>query len=345
MSEASAEHDVGRPYLLLVATMLFWGSGFSSSEVLVNHMPHSVAAFLRFGGGAVALLVVMPFQSRSGRTSARNWSRAVLAGFLEVFAYNIFFFWGLSLAPAVDASTIVPVMSPILTTAFMVLTRKETASARRIAGLSIGLAGAAIFFVGTGDASGGTTRLVGDLLFLLSAGCWAAYTVYGARILGGMEPLKATTYAMLSGAILLGFYASPKADEVHWAALPASVWLNVVYVAIGPTAVAYLFYYRGVRAVGPSAATTMMFLVPVIGTFCSVVFLGESFGTLQTVGAVVLLVGAFLAVTEGHLVARRSRLPVEVASAAKAQPSGAAPNGGRPGGSKVAGAEQSGRPL
>lgn len=309
MSDASAVHDARNPYLLLVATMLFWGSGFSSSEVLVDHMPHSVAAFLRFGGGAVALLVVMPFQSRSGRTSARNWSRAALAGFLEVFAYNIFFFWGLSLAPAVDASTIVPVMSPILTTAFMVLTGKETASVRRVTGLSIGLAGAVVFFVGTSNASGGTDRLTGDLLFLLSAGCWAAYTVYGSRVLGGMEPMKATTYAMLVGAVLLGCYASPNVDDVSWTALPTSVWLNVVYVAIGPTAVAYLFYYRGVRAVGPSAATTMMFLVPVIGTFCSVVFLGESFGALQAVGAVVLLVGAFLAVTQGHMFKRRVRLP------------------------------------
>jgi drug/metabolite transporter (DMT)-like permease len=311
MPDASAEHGTRSPYLLLVATMLFWGSGFSSSEVLVDHMPHAVAALLRFGGGAVALLVMLPFLSRSGRTSARNWSRAALAGFVEVFAYNVFFFWGLSLAPAVDGSMIVPVMSPILTTSVMVLSRKETASTPRVVGLSTGLAGAVIFFVGTGSASGGNDRSLGDLLFLLSAACWAAYTVYGARILGGMEPLKATTYAMLAGAILLGCYAAPNANDVHWGELPASVWLNAVYVAIGPTAVAYLFYYRGVRAVGPSAAATMMFLVPVIGTFCSVVFLNESFGTLQAVGAVVLLVGAFLAVTEGRVLGRRqARIPV-----------------------------------
>ncbi|HEY0165757.1 MAG TPA: DMT family transporter [Jatrophihabitans sp.] len=289
---------------MLAATMLFWGSGFSSSELMVDHMPHAVAALLRFGGGAVALLVVMSFLSRSGRTSARDWSRAAIAGFLEVFAYNLFFFWGLSLAPAVDASIIVPVMSPILTTAFMLLTRKEAASASRVTGLTIGLIGAAIFFLGASEGSGGSTRLVGDLLFLLSAACWAAYSVYGARVLGGMEPLKATTYAMLTGTIMLGFYASPGIDDVDWSGLSHVVWLNVAYVAIGPTAVAYLFYYRGVQAVGPSAATTMMFLVPVIGTFCSVVLLGESFGLLQAVGAVVLLAGAFLAVTGGRVLER-----------------------------------------
>ena len=76
-------------------------------------------------------------------------------------------------------------------------------------------------------------------------------------------------------------------------------------MAIGPTAVANLFYYRGVGAVGPASASTMMFIVPTVGTLCSAVFLGESFGAVQAVGAGVLLIGAVLAVTQGRL--RRSR--------------------------------------
>ncbi|GHF31686.1 membrane protein [Streptomyces mashuensis] len=304
---AAAESGKTNPYLLLTTTMVLWGSGFSSSKGVVEHLPHEVAAVLRFGGGALCLLVALPFFGRGGKTTTRDASRAAAAGLLGVFAYNVFFFWGLSLAPSMDGSTIIPVMSPVLTTSFLLLTRKEKASSARLAGLGLGIAGAVIFFIGAGgDTSSGHDRLLGDFLFLLAAVSWAAYTLTGPKVLAGIEPLKATTYATLAGSVLLALYAAPQATDVHWSGLPGSVWLNVVYVAIGPTAVAYLFYYRGIGAVGPSSASIMMFVVPVFGTLCSTLFLGESFGVVQTVGAVVLLSGAVLAVTQGKLPGRRS---------------------------------------
>ena len=45
----------------------------------------------------------------------------------------------------------------------------------------------------------------------------------------------------------------------------------------------------------------MMFMVPAVGTLCSYLFLGETFGAVQAIGAVVLLAGAVLAVTQGRV--------------------------------------------
>ncbi|MBA6433440.1 DMT family transporter [Streptomyces sp. GMR22] len=311
------------PYLLLTVTMLLWGSAFSSSKSVVAQLPHTVAALLRFGGGAVALLAAVAVLGKpaaapaaatpaaatpaaAGPASARGGGRrAALAGVLGVFAYNGFFFWGLSLAPSLDAGIVIPVLSPVLTSAFLLVTGRERASGGRLAGLALGLAGAVVFFFGAGgSAHGGTTRLTGDLLYLLSAVCWAAYTLIGPRVLAGIDPLRATTYATCAGAVLLGALAAPDLGEVRWDGLPAGLWLNVVFLAIGPAAVANLLYYRGVGTVGPASASLMMFMVPVVNTVCSMVFLDESFGALQALGALVLLSGAVLAVTRGRVPAR-----------------------------------------
>lgn len=296
-----------QPYLLLIATMVLWGSGFSSSKVIVDHLPHTVAALLRFGGGALVLLLALRFFGGSTKVPLRDRSRAALAGVLGVFLYNLFFFWGLALAPSIDGSTIIPVMSPVLTTGFLLISGKQGASAARVVGLSLGIVGAIVFFIGAGGDSGvGNARLLGDLLFLLAAVSWAAYTLTGPRVLQGIEPFKATAYSMVAGSVLLGIYCAPAAVGVQWNALPASVWLNVAYVAIGPTAVAYIFYYRGIGAVGPASASSMMFVVPLFGALCAMLFLGESFGAVQAVGAVILLVGAVLAVTQGKLPGRKA---------------------------------------
>ncbi|MFD1654338.1 EamA family transporter [Pseudonocardia alaniniphila] len=57
----------------------------------------------------------------------------------------------------------------------------------------------------------------------------------------------------------------------RWSLRPAHdvQWADLVYLAIGPTAVAYLFYYRGLRSVTPVTATISMFAVPVLGAISS----------------------------------------------------------------------------
>ena len=304
------KRGLSNPYLQLLMTMVLWGSAFSSSKAVVEHVPHSVGALLRFGGGAIALLVaVWLFGDRKTRVPARNGWLAASAGVLGVFAYNGFFFWGLSKAPSLDAGILIPVMSPVLTSTFLLLTGKERAGVARVTGLVLGLTGAAVFFTGAGGgAEGGSSRLWGDALFLISAVCWAGYTLVGSRVLSGIEPLRATTYATCAGALLLGILAAPDMAEVQWSELPSGVWLNTMYLAVGAAAIANLLYYRGVGTVGPANASLMMFTVPVVNTLCSTLFLGESFGWMQGTGAAVLLIGAALAVTQGKLPRRKTAL-------------------------------------
>lgn len=290
-------HSATVPYVNLLVTMVMFGSAFASSKVVVRQMPHEVAAALRFGGGGFLLIVVAALLRRRshpiGRLSA---IRAGLVGLLGILAYNVFFFWGLSLAPALDGSIIVPVLSPILTTASLILLGRETASWARIAGLAVGVLGALIFFIGIGGHAAGSARPIGDLLFVVGAGCWAAYSILSKSLLTGVDPLRATAWGTGVGALGLGLLAVPAADDMSWPTVSSLAWANVVFLAVGPTAIAYLFYYRGLRRVSPSAATITMFTVPIFGAFFSTVFLGESFTGLQLVGTVIMLGGAFFAV-------------------------------------------------
>ncbi|MEV7044553.1 DMT family transporter [Amycolatopsis sp. NPDC051061] len=286
------------PYLSLLTTMALFGSAFTSSKVVVGELPHDVAAFLRFGGGAAILLVLLCLRPGSARFSWHDLTRAGAAGLVGVFAYNFFFFWGLSLAPSLDGVIIVPVLSPVLTTLFFLVTRREPASTARVTGLALAVGGAVVFFAGIGGTGGlSGSRLAGDFAYLAAAACWAAYSITSKKVLSGMEPLRATTYATGIGAVALALVALPSLPRTDWTAVSTGTWANVIFLAIGPTAVAYLCYYRGLRSVSPVTATITMFAVPVFGTVTSVLFLGESFTAIQVVGALITVAGALLAVT------------------------------------------------
>ncbi|MFD4369982.1 DMT family transporter [Rhodococcus sp. NPDC058521] len=302
-------------YLYLLTTMAFFGSAFASSKMVVGELPHQVAAVLRFGGGALILILAMlMIRTRRPKITRANVFRAGLLGLLGVFGYNFFFFWGLSLAPSLDGAIIVPVMSPVLTTIFLVATKKETASPVRIAGLIIAVIGATLFFVSVGGAETTLTgsRLAGDLVFLLGAVSWAAYTIISKKVLTGVEPFQATTIGTAVGALALLLISIPSIPDVNWTSVSGLGWANVIYLAIGPTALAYLFYYRGLKTVAPSTATIMMFAVPIFGTLCATLFLGESFTKGQLLGALITIAGALLAVTQGNLGKRHEQPHAEL---------------------------------
>lgn len=284
---SGAPQAPARPHLIhahfhLLVTMVLFGTAFTGSKAVVGQMPHQTAAAFRFGGGALVLLVVLAVTRRASRERpAFSWREAVragLVGLVGVFGYNVFFFWGLALAPSVDGTILVPVLSPVLTTAVLLVTRQERASAARVAGLGLGLAGAAIFLLGADDGTGlDGSRLTGDLVFLAGSACWAVYSIASKKLLGGMDHVRATAYGTCAGAVALILLAVPSMASLRWSDVPTGTWLTLACLAVGPTAVAYVFYYRGLGSVGPSTATMLMFTVPVFGVASSVLVLGESF--------------------------------------------------------------------
>ncbi|MGE5664564.1 MAG: EamA family transporter, partial [Deltaproteobacteria bacterium] len=48
-----------RVHLGLVLTMVFWGSAFATSKIVVMHVPPEVGAVLRFGLGALLMAGIL----------------------------------------------------------------------------------------------------------------------------------------------------------------------------------------------------------------------------------------------------------------------------------------------
>jgi drug/metabolite transporter (DMT)-like permease len=272
--------------------MALWGSAFASSKLSVEAVPHEVAAALRFGIGAVILLVVHTL-TRAERLRPRAVGLAAGLGMFGIFGYNLCFFLALSHAPSADGSVIVPVTAPVITVAVSALLGRRKLTARAALGLTVAVAGAVVFFVGIPE--GGSTRLAGDLVFLCAAACWACYTMLGAPVLAKLPAFGVTTWATTAGGAALALLAIPRFGEVTWSALGAGFWVNAGYLAVLPTALAYVLYYRVVRDAGPTTAASAMFLVPVFGLTCSWLLLGESITPWQGAGALLMLAGAWLA--------------------------------------------------
>ncbi len=274
--------------------MVFWGSSFATSKMIVLHVPPEVGAVLRFGLAALLMTAIL-FRRAARPVPARAaWGRIAAVGLVGVAAFNTAFFRGLSLAPASDAAVIIPTLSPVLTAAAGILFLGERASRRRILGLGLSLAGSALFFWGVvAHAQGQGTRIFGDLFLLGAAASWAAYSIISRPLLVRIGALPATAWSMLLGSAVLLLISSPRLAAVPWAALPAQFWLVLAYLVVFPTVVAYLLWMEGIRVIGSGPATSFMFLAPVSGLVLAALLLGDRPTPAQGVGGALMLFGVW----------------------------------------------------
>lgn len=283
-------------YGLLTITAVFWGSAFTGSKLVVASVSPAVGAFIRFGLGAMFMMIILFSRNRQRMTIPRQyWLQIIFLGLMGVALYNWFFFMGLDFSKATDGSMIIPVLSPVVTFLLALVFLKERVTLWQGFGLLLALTGSLVFFSAILSEGGlDHRRLIGDLTFLASAFCWSVYTMVGNRLLQQLDSFPVTAYAMLSGALILGAIAAPDLIRVSWSDLGVDFWLIQIYLALFPTVLANWFYSQGVQTLGPSKAAVFMYFVPVSGLILSGAILGERLTLVQMVGSVFMLAGVWL---------------------------------------------------
>jgi drug/metabolite transporter (DMT)-like permease len=279
--------------LAAFCTALAWSGSWITGKLALAGAPPLEISTLRFVIAAV-VLVAITVARRSELGRGKLWP-VVLAGVFGYCAYNAFVFVGLTMAPASDGALIVPTTIPVLT-ALAASVVGERLTATKVAGFALASVGAAIV-IAAGQTGGevSSRRLVGDLLMLAGAGCWAIYTVLGTIALRTRSPLAIVTIAAPIGALCLfplGFFEKGYSDVVSWS-LP--VWLNVLYLALVGTVASFTLFYWVVSRVGAGVAAMTSYFVPILTLAMAVLFLGDRPEPLQLVGGLVILAGVRVA--------------------------------------------------
>jgi drug/metabolite transporter (DMT)-like permease len=288
----------GGLYARLVLVALFWGGSFIAGRRLALDLPHFFAAAARYVVATALLLGYL--RRREGRLplpSARQWLEIGVLGATGVFAYNAFFFAALARLPAGRAALIIATVPALTAVAAWLIFRLRFAWWQWL-GVLVAFTGVAIV-VSHGDLAtlGADAIGVGELLMLGCALSWLAYTLLGRAMLrrpGALSPLATTAYASAFGLLLLAAAAAFDLPQVPWASIG---WVDVAavgYMGLFGTALAFVWFYEGVKILGAARATVFGNLVPAFGVTLAVLVLGEPLLASMVVGGLVTLAGVSL---------------------------------------------------
>jgi drug/metabolite transporter (DMT)-like permease len=99
---------------------------------------------------------------------------------------------------------------------------------------------------------------------------------------------------MVGGAVPLMIASMPALVATNWAAVGRGGWFALFYSSVISMGVAYVFWYRGLRVLGPTRTAVYSNLQPIIALLVAWAFLSETPTIFQGVGAATIVAGVFL---------------------------------------------------
>ena len=275
---------------MLLGTVSLWALNIVVTRYVLTHgwrpLAYGTIRYL----AATGLFWTFTYSRERSFRVRWNDSRLVAIAAVLIFLNQLGFVYSIKLTTASTVALILgttPVFVGILATA-VGLERLSTTF----------WIGAVISFVGValvaGGASGGfSTDLLGDLLAVVTAATWAAYSVTIAPLMRRYSPFRISALVLALGWIPLAAVSIPQvADQgfdFGWL-----VWLAFGYAVIGPLFLTNILWFTAIDRVGPSRASLFANLQPFFAVVFAVLLLSEHLNRYQVAGGFAIAAGIAL---------------------------------------------------
>jgi drug/metabolite transporter (DMT)-like permease len=277
-------------WIAFAIVSVLWGTPYLLIKVAVDDGMEPI--FLAWGRCMIGAAVLLPFAIRSGALGGLRSGWRWLLAFTLI---EIVLPWPLlgtgeqrlasSLAAILVAS--VPLIVSVLAFRF---DPEERPTGARLAGMVLGFGGV-VALLGI-DVAGETGELVGAACVLLTALCYAIGPMIIKLRMADADPIATIAGSLALAAVVL---TPAAALTVPDRAPSTDAVLSVVALGVLCSAVSFVFFFRLIAEAGPSRATIITYVNPVVAVALGVLLLDEDPGPGSIAGLLLILAGSWLA--------------------------------------------------
>ncbi len=279
-------------YVVLLLTMVMWGSAFSGIRYMLDVMTPMSFTMLRMMIAAATMLVVGIV--RGVKLPQREDLKYVIsAAILGFSGYHLLLNLGATHISAGQASFIIattPIWTAVLAAKFL----RERITMRIAGGLGISLVGVSVISLLGMDVN----VSVGVIFVLFAALCDAIYTILSKGLLERYRAIDFAVYSTLIGCLPMIAYLPWAWPEV--AALEMNAWMVVIYLGVVPISLGYWLSNVALSILPATRATQMMLLVPAIAAVFAWIVIDEQPGLQMLIGGPLILLGVVVGNVRGR---------------------------------------------
>jgi drug/metabolite transporter (DMT)-like permease len=266
-------------------TVLLWASSFVVIRYAGAALSPGPMAFMRLLVGTTVLVIVAAVVRRP-LPRGRGLLLVVGYGLLWFALYTVLLNWAEQHLDAGTAALLVN-FAPIIVAVFAGLFLGEGFARTLVVGILIAFAG--VVLIAVGGSGGPTNDGLGVILGLVTAVLYAASVLMQKVALRSVDAVTATWVGCAVGLLATTPFAPHALAELGTA--PTSAIAGVVFLGVGPTAIAFLTWAYALTRTDAGTLTATTLAVPAIAIGLSWVFLGEIPTLLGFIGGALALTG------------------------------------------------------
>lgn len=258
---------------LLILVTLIWGINWPVMKYAINQYPPLSFRILSMLGGVVCMWVVARAKGIDMRIPPHMRRRVLGLALVNMAGWHIF----CVLAVAELTSGRAAILGYTMPVWAVISSRLlgDPVPKRNWLGVVLAMAGVGLLL--SGEWGSLVSRPVGIAYMLMAAMCWGAGTALIRKYPTGLSPLAAT-HAMMWITILC---MTAAASVLEWQGGAArwpqgfSQWWPIVYNAILVIGIAHVVWIGMAASLPPAASSVSIMLIPVLGVFAGMAWLGE----------------------------------------------------------------------
>jgi drug/metabolite transporter (DMT)-like permease len=273
---------------------LVWAGSFIVVDVTTKQMDPIDLGFLRFLVATPLMFLLVILRKKPLAIPKKELPWLIVLGLTGVTLLYLFQFLGIHLTNAPTASVLINtnvIFIAILSGVFL----HEILTKKRIAGIVLSFIGVVLIMfsdLSTQEITFDNLFFTGGILMLLSAFCWALYSLVGKRLLRTYDEFVITTYAFGLGTLFyipfVFLHIGPVLQQTSM-----DGWLAVLYLALTCSLFGYLGWYYALKHIDASKAAVFLNFIPLFTILMSF-FLGTSFSWFFLLGAGLIIYGVYL---------------------------------------------------
>jgi drug/metabolite transporter (DMT)-like permease len=279
---------------LLAVLVALWGSNFMFIKLGVSAVPPATLVAARLVIGALILVAVVRAMGYTFPPLGRAWTPYIVLAVVG----NCLPFWFITWGQQSIDSALAGILMAIMPLATLLLAHffvsGENMSRNRVAGFLMGFLGIVALMgpAALAGLGGSPVQVLAQLSVLAGALCYAVNGIMIRVMLKG--DVMVASAAIIAAAAVVSVPVALAVDQ-PWRLTPNAdaVWI-LLWIGIGPTAIATLVHLKLIGSAGPTFMSLINYCIPVVATFFGVTLLGEQPGANAYAGLVLILAGIAL---------------------------------------------------
>ena len=280
-------------HIALIIVNLIYALNYTiAKDVMPEYIQPSGFILLRVIGGSILFFLTYLFFVKE-RVKKKDFFRLMFCGLFGVAINQLFFFEGLNLTTPINAAIIMTI-SPVLVIITSAIIIKEKITVRKIIGIFLGLIGACILILNSGDISFENDFFTGNILVLINATSYAIYLVLVKTLMKRYNPITVMFYVFIFGLIFVLPFGIDEIQKIDLTTFNEEVYLKIGFVVICTTFIAYMFNAFALKSLNPSVVSVYIYLQPLLASLIAIALNSDSLSLVKILSAIFIFSAVFL---------------------------------------------------